>query len=423
MATPSGIALALLLWLCSLSALAQDIPIDEARVLALFYARNLDLIAAHYQIDRAQADEWIAAAIPNPTLSVGFNELNGQWNFDPHLGRPGVGYNVQVSQLLETADKRGLRMESSRLGREAVEADVKDAVRVLSNAVRHAYYQLLLAQKTLDIAEDNMRRYEDIVRANRLRLAAGDIAESDLMRVEVESLKAQADVDSARADVRKNRAELARWLAWPDQSLNFTAVDDWPKAAVAYLDRDEAKLVETAYAARPDFKAAQLRTQQAEKDLTLARRLNIPDVTVSAGYVKDPGNVVLDSGTLSVSVPLPVFYQHQGEIGAAVSDLNAARLQVEQTRQAIRGDVVTAYAALRSANAIATRFETQVTHRLEKVRKAAEFAYAKGAASLLELLDAERSYKTMMLDYYAALTDRTLAYADLLKALGEEPHL
>lgn len=421
METPFGIVLLLILCLYAATAApAQDIPIGEAQTLALFYGRNLDVIAAHYQIDRAEAQEWIAAAIPNPTLSVGANELNGQWNFNPRLGHPGVGFNVAVSQLLETAGKRGLRMESSQLGREAVEADFRDALRVLSNAVRHAFYQLLLAQKIQEIAEDNFGRYEDIVRANRLRLAVGDIAESDLMRVEVESFKAQAELDSAVAEVKKARAELARLLAWPAQSLDFAAIESWPVAA-DYLDRDENRLLDAAYAARPDFKAAQLRTRQAEKELELARRLNAPDVTVTAGYVRDPGNVVLDSGVVSVSVPLPVFYQYQGEIGAAAVGLNDARLQAEQTRQAIRGEVVTAYAALRSANAIATRFETQVTQRLEKVRSAAEFAYAKGAASLLELLDAERSYKTMMLDYYSALTDRTLAYADLIKALGEEP--
>ncbi|CAL1238919.1 TolC family protein [Candidatus Methylocalor cossyra] len=410
------------LWLGNLTALlAGDIPLSEDQVLALFYERNLDLIAAHYQIDRAEALEWLAAAIPNPQLTLGWNELNGAWNFNPRLGHPGVGFNVAVSQLLETAGKRGLRMESSRLGRAAVEADFKDALRTLSNAVRHAYYRLLLAQKTLEVARDNHRRYQDLVAANRLRLKAGDIAESDLLRVEVESYKAQAELDRAAAELKQARADLARLLAWPEQSLNLVATETWPTEASGYLTEQESALVEKAYAARPDLKSALLRTDQAEKDLELARRLSVPDVTLSAGYVKDPGNVVLDSGTLSISVPLPIFYRYKGEIGQAVANLNQARLQVEQIKQAIRGEVVTAYAALQSAAAIAARFETEVTRRLEKVRQAAEFAYAKGAASLLELLDAERSYKTMMLDYYAALTERTLAYADLLKALGEEP--
>lgn len=418
--------LVLCLWFCSSGPVLardvrQEIPITEEQILALFYERNLDLIVAHYEIDRAQAVELIAAAIPNPVLTVGFNELAGHWNFNPGVGRNGVGYNAAVTQLLETAGKRGLRMESSRLGREAVEADFKDALRTLSNAVRHIFYQVLLAQKTLEIAEDNYQRYQEIVKANKLRQKSGDISESDLLRAEVESYKAQADADRAAAAFTKARSELALLLAWPEQSMNFTPVETWPAAASDYLGRSESSLVEEAYAVRPDLKSALLRTGQAEKDLTLARRLNIPDVTVSAGYVKDPGNQFVDSGVLSVSVPLPVFYQHKGEIGTAVTNLNDARLEVERTRQAIRGEVVTNYAALRSAATIAARFEAEVTQRLEKVRRAVEFAYAKGAASLLELIDAERSYKAMMLDYYAALTDRTLAYADMLKALGEEP--
>ena len=401
-------------------ALADEIQVSEARVLVLFFERNLDLIAAYYQIDRAEAEELIAAAIPNPILTIGANELAGDFSIPKVVNGLGMGMNVAITQLLETNGKRDLRIESSRLGREAFEIDFKDSVRILANTVRHAYYGLLFAQKSLDIARDNLQRYQEIVKANTLRLKAGDIAESDLMRVEVESYKANADVDSATSALKKARAELGKLLSWPEQSMDFVAEDQWPEGASGYLKKQEPTLIAKAYDVRPDLKAQQIRTSQAEKELELARRLIVPDVTVSAGYVRDAGNVYLDAGIVTISAPLPAFYQFQGEAGKAVVNLNDARLQMEQTRNQIRKEVIGAYAALQSANAIVARFEKEVLQRLDKVRTAAEFAYSQGATSLLALIDAERSYKAMMLDYYAALYDRTLAYTDLLKALGEE---
>jgi cobalt-zinc-cadmium efflux system outer membrane protein len=104
-----------------------------------------------------------------------------------------------------------------------------------------------------------------------------------------------------------------------------------------------------------------------------------------------------------------------------MADFNDARNQREQLKNRIRKEVVSTLAALRGASAIVDRFEGQVMRRLKKARDSVEFAYAHGAAGLIDLLDAERNYKAMMLDYYVAENHRALAYADLLMTVGEEP--
>jgi len=96
-------------------------------------------------------------------------------------------------------------------------------------------------------------------------------------------------------------------------------------------------------------------------------------------------------------------------------------LKLGRRAHAIRNEVVTVLAALHSAETVVSRYQTEVNQRIEKVREAVEFAYTQGATGLIDLLDAERSYKAMMLDYYAALNNKALAYADLLMAMGEEP--
>ncbi|NOT84211.1 MAG: TolC family protein [Methylococcaceae bacterium] len=401
----------------------KNLAITEQQAIALFYQRNLDLIAAHFNIDVAAAQEVIAAAIPNPVFSFNISELSPEIFKSSNNSQPLPGISPALSQLIETAGKRQLRVESSELATEAVTFDLQDTLRTLTNAVRRDYYSLLLAQKNLQMAEDNFKRYHEILRVNGIRLKTGDIAETDYTRMEVESLKAQADQDQAQATLKQARATLLLLLGWPENSMDILAVEAWPKATSTITDAKQEQLVKQALEKRPDLQAARIRIAQAQKMLTLANRLVIPDVTISAYYQRDPGNYFTDSGGVGISLPLPLFYRQEGEISKAHIGVSSAELALTQTEQSIRSDVIKAMAAWKSADAIAQRFETLVVTRIETLRKEQEFAYENGAIGLLDLIDAERSYKAMMLDYYTALANRSNAWADLLMAYGEEVKL
>lgn len=423
------IGLMLTLWAIVLRAetgttIEGHLAITEQQAIALFYQRNLSLIAANFNIDNAQAQEIIAAAIPNPVFSFTISSLNpnmSRQEFNNISSLPAI--SPQIQQLIETAGKRRLRIESSELATEAVNFDLKDTARVLTNAVRRSYYSLLLAQKTAKVAGDNFERYREILRVNAIRLKVGDISETDFTRIEVESLKAQGDQDQAQTALNQARANLLLLLGWPENSMDISAVEAWPEAASEIARAGQDQLAAQALERRPDLQAARVRIDQAGKMLTLANRLAIPDVTVGAFYQRDPGNFFTESGGVSVSVPLPLFYRQEGEISKARVGLNSAELALKQTEQGVRAEVMKALSAWQSADAISQRFETSVVKRIEMLRKAQEIAYQKGAVGLLDLIDAERNYKAMMLDYYTALANRSNAWADLLMAYGEEVKL
>ena len=395
--------------------------ITEEQAIDIFYQRNLSLIAASFNIDDAQAQEVIAGAIPNPVFSFTWSSLTPKMfnrEYSNMSSLPAV--SPQIQQLIETAGKRRLRIESSELAVEAVNFDLKDTTRILTNAVRHSYYNLLLAQKTAQVANENFERYREILRVNAVRLKVGDIAASEFTRIEVESFKAQGDQDLAKAALNQARADLLLVLGWPENSLDIMAVENWPEMPNDFKQTKQDQLVKQAIEHRPDLLAAQTRIEQAKKAFTLAKRLTIPDVTVNAFFQRDPGNFFTDSGGIGFSVPVPLFYRQEGEISRAHIGLNAAELSVKQTELNIRAEVMKAWAAWQSAADISQRFESSVVKRIEVLRKTQEIAYEKGAVGLLDLIDAERSYKAMMLEYYTALTNRSNAWADLLMAYGEE---
>jgi len=397
-----------------------QLTVTEEQVIALFYQRNLSLIAASLNIDSAQAQEIIAAAIPNPVFSFTVHELAPKAFAaeSRHLAVPALLPHIQ--QLIETAGKRRLRIESSELATEAVNFDVQDVARVLTNAVRRSFYNLLLAQKMVKVASDNLEHYREILTVNETRLKVGDIAETDFIRIEVESLKAQGDQDQARTALSQARAELLLLLGWPEDSIEISAVDTWPVASPEIVMVRQGELVRRALERRPDMRAARVRIAQAKKLLTLAQRQVIPDVTISAFYDQDQGNQFPRTGGVGISLPIPLFYQQKGEISQARVGVTSADLALRQAEQGVQAEVMKASASWQSAEAIARRFETSVVKRIETLRRAQGLAYQKGAVGVLDLIDAQRSYRAIMLDYYTALANRSKAWADLLMAYGEE---
>ena len=405
----------------------QVLSIDD--VLSIFYQRNLNLIAAQYNIDQSVADAVIASAIPNPTLGIQVSEFNSS-NLNKGSGATGCNRNSNVScgaaeyfsfsQLIEVAGKRGLRIQSSGFATQAAESDFRDAVRIFSNMVRDAYYQLLQTQKNSWLAQEIVDHYQVISKANNLRLKSGDISESEFLRVKMESMRAQSDLDNAQAAVELAQADLAMILRWPDKSLQFEAKEEWPEATDIGQSLSKEELISKALQQRPDLQADKQRADQADRELELARRLKYPDVTVTAGYARDPSNNALNSGFVGVSVPLPLFYQYKGESDKAAVNLNQSRLAAEQTELSIRNDVVSALATWNSANRIVERFKGGLLDDALAVRDSSELAYSKGATSVLDFIEAQRSYKNVMHDYYAAEINRANAYYDLEKSLGVE---
>ena len=407
---------------------AQNVPLSIDDALAIFYQQNLDLLAAQYNIEQSKADEIVAAAIPNPTFGFQLSEIAK----NPNMGASAIGcnhdanvscglaQNYSFSQLIETAGKRGLRMQSSGFATQAAESDFKDAVRIFSNMVTESYFGLLQAQKNRWLAQEIVDNYRDILKANHLRLKEGDISESNFLRVKMEAMHAQSDLDNAQMAVEQAQAGLAVLLRWPDKSLQFEAKDEWENIKDIGQTLSKETLIDKALQQRPDLQADKLRAEQANKALELAQRLKYPDVTVNAGYAHDPSNNNLSSAFVGFSVPLPLFYQYQGETDKAFVNLNQNKLAIEQTEISIRNEVIVALAAWHNANKVVQRFNEGLLKDALTVKNSSELAYSKGATSVLDFIDAQRNYKNVMRDYYGAMINRVNAYYNLAKSLGME---
>ena len=147
-----------------------------------------------------------------------------------------------------------------------------------------------------------------------------------------------------------------------------------------------------------------------ERDLARAKRTR--DVTVGVQFERNLQNAPTNSYGFGVSVPLFIWHEYEGEIARADADYNAARLLAEQQQAVAIGQVAQARNALLAARDRMKRLEGGLLADAERVAKAAELAYGKGAMSLMDLLDARRTLRQIQIEAASARADYAKALSD-----------
>ncbi len=411
-----------------IAASAQGWMTIEDAVL-LFRRRGFDLLLADLAIEWARAERTQAAAVANPQLDGG---LGRSFGYDPRKClTPGcsatawsAGLSEQGALFDALVGKRGLRIRGAEAALGAAAADRRDVQRTLEPEVRRQYLEAVYAGDALELATVVAASYARTLELNRVRWRAGAIAETEVLRVEVAALEAQQETERAAQAVDEARAQLGFLLGFRGRVPDLRLQPDLPAfvvpRAVASIDGDA--LAQRALALRPDVASARHQRDQAAAQLRLAERLRVPDIELSLrGTGQGTGQSAITPPTLTFNLSLapPLFYQHQGEIAAARADLRTQEVALARVEAQVLADVTTAVAALRFARRRVERMQTALLERARRARDLVLFQYEKGAAPLLEYLDAERTYFADRQEHLRDLTDYWIAFYALEAAVGE----
>ena len=370
---------------------------------------NLDVRLARQAIDGARADVTTAGERPNPSLSLN----SSSYDVRKGLG-PGDALHKQsdtilrLDQPIERGGKRGLRIDAARAGLVAAQADSAEQQRESLQAARTAFYALLHAQHKLAIEREIDALQQQTLAAAELRHKAGDLSTSDLARLRVEALKAANDRLRAEADQRAARAALAVLIGCAADSPFATAAGTLPTPLAAVTQVEDADH-------RADVAAAEARAAQARSALDLAKAQRVRDISIGLQIehypngVPTPGDGQLLAG-IGISVPLFLFNRYDGEIARAGADAEASRTQVARAKAQAQSELAAAREALAAAAAVVQRYRDEILPQAQTAAEAVEYAYAHGAAPLLDLLDARRTLRNTRIeqadadyDYAAAL--------------------
>jgi cobalt-zinc-cadmium efflux system outer membrane protein len=388
------------------------ITMDEAIQLAMTHSPTLK--AVRTQVPQNQAEEVTANLRPNPTLAWDsqFLPLFHMSQFTTDLVNDQAQFDMGLGYLIERGKKRQHRLAAARAQTAVTQAQVSDAERTVTLAVAQDFIAVLQAESNLALAQDDLHSYQQTVSISEQRYKAGDISEADYLKIKLQTLQFQTDVSTAMLARTQALVGLRQQIGYDAIPADYDVVGDLAYQPVK-LNLDDLKAA--ALRSRPDLVAAQRGVTAAQTQFQLARANGKQDLSTSFNFSHVAGT---STGAFFFNIPLPVFNRNQGEIARSRFAIEQSQDQATAASETVLSDVTNAYEAVRSNAAVVQIFTSGYLDAAKQSRDISQYAYQKGAATLLDLLDAERSYRATELSYRDALASYMTAIEQLRAAIG-----
>jgi outer membrane protein, heavy metal efflux system len=403
------IGLALLLPAAAQTQGPVKITLDQAIQMALQHNHNI--LAARTTIQQSQAEEITANLRPDPTLLSDLEYVSPTHLTTDYLNNSSE-FDLGISYLFERGRKRQHRLMAAKDVTAQTRSLVADNERTLSFNVASLFVGAQLAESTLELADKDLKSFQQTVDLSEISYKTGATSEDDYLKIKLQLLQFETDFQQALLAKAQALSDLRQLLGYESISEDYDvagAFDYQPlKGSVEDM---QLKALQN----RPDLRAAQQGVSAAQSQYGLQKAIGKRDVTGQINYTHVNG---LNTVSLFGSMQLPIFDRNQGEILRASYAITQAEEQEKATNGQALTDVRDAYEGLRTNDKVVTLYRSGYLDVAEKDRDISEYAYKRGAASLLNFLDAERSYRATQLAYRQALASYLLALEQLREAVG-----
>jgi outer membrane protein, heavy metal efflux system len=398
----------------------QSSVLSWEQIKSRFLAQNPSVLAGQINVEESKANEITAALRPNPQFNLSQDGLQ----LAPSMGvwRPltGIVLTPGVSQLIERQNKRERRTDSARLATAGAASDQEDLQRTLLFSVRTAFLNTLQAKALVDLTQASLQSYDQAIEANRTRFQAGDISELDFQRVEIQRIQFESDLATARVNLRTAKIQLLALLNDRTPVDGFDVEGDFAyRESIMQLP----ELRQAAAANRPDLRSAETAIEKAQADNRLAIANGTADPVVAGWYSRNPSfNNPFDSNTLgaSISIPIRIFDKNQGEKARTALEVTRTGHLRDALLAGIYRDVDSAYATVESVRTLVRPYRDKYLKESADIRDKVSFSYSQGNATVLEFLDAQKSYRDTQVTYVGLVGSYWSALAQLSLAVGQE---
>src|SRR5580658_4462990 len=391
---------------------AVKISLEEAIQMALQHNHNL--LAARTTIQQSEAEEITANLRPNPVIL-------SDWQFLP-IFQPSqfsadyldntAQFDLGVSYLFERGKKRQHRLRAAKDLTAVTRSQVADNERTLAFSVSTQFINVELAESTLALAREDLKSFQNTVDITQARYNAGDIGEGDLLKIKLQMLQFQTDVSAAQLARVQGLSDLRQLLGYESIAPDYDVAGAFDYQPVkGNVDAFQAKALQS----RPDLRAAQQGVTAADSQRALQQAIGKRDVTAEINYTHLS---YLNDVSLFGQMQMPIFDRNQGEIARAGFAITQAQEQERFANGQVLTDVRDAFENLRTNDQVVGLYRSGYLDQAQQSRDISEYAYRHGAASLLDFLDAERSFRSIQLAYRQALASYLLALEQLRQAVG-----
>ena len=395
-------------------------PLTWEQVRQRFEQNNPTLAADQLNVQESKAQEITAFLRPNPDFNLTLDGTQiapsrGVWQpFAGTFESPGISY------LHERRHKRELRLESARKATSIAESGHADLERTLVFDLRNAFISTLQAKAVVQLAKDNLAYYDKVLNVSRSRFQAGDIAQIDLDRLDLQRVQYMSDLQTAEVNLRTAKIQLLTLMndRSPVEQLDVSGTYDFSDQLAP---REQFR--DLALATRPDLKAAIQAIDKAESEHKLAVANGSTDPTFGGWYTHNSSTnnpFAINTVGASVNFPLRIFDRNQGEKLRTQIDIERNQKLLEATRAQVFSDVDSAYATLNSSLTLLRPYKTSYLQQAVRVRETITFSYQHGGASLLDFLNAQSEYRAVELSYVTLVGAYLGAVNQLNLAVGRE---
>ena len=401
--------------LCMTGAQADEVRPTYALpdIIGLAIERNPLVAGAMAAIDESTGQRTAAGAYPNPTIhgDGGKGYLKDAGPLTNEIPRSATEYMAGFSQPIEWPAKRAARQRAAEAGLAGASVGLIETRLNLTSDVKVAFFDLLLAQRDLELAKNNLAIVEDVRRVVSHRVRLGEAPQFDLIKAEVEVLKANQAVTRSENTVRVNRVILDTMTAGalgPSYSVNGDFL-------VFPAGLDLNRLTARSMQEHPSIQRLSRSIDQADRTIEFERQNRVPNVSLNTSYTREYGREGFDIG---LSVPTPLWYQRQGEIAGSLGAKRKEEAELLRARNELMRQINQYYQDAQTTAKLIEVLEKGLLKQAEEALRIAKFSFQQGAASLLEVLDAQRVQRQILFDYAQARFELSVALSRLERAVG-----
>jgi cobalt-zinc-cadmium efflux system outer membrane protein len=381
---------------------APRVTLDD--VVALALRENRTLRAKQFEHQATRAGEITAGLRPNP-LGTYTNQYLGARDIDQE-------HAISLGQPIELGGKRQRRLDSARAATRVSGFELADTQRQIVALVKKTFTDVLVSEATLALAAEGLRALDEVERIQRFRAERGDISELELTRIQIQRFAFERDAADARQAILAGKIGLRALTGLDGLPADFEIAGSI-EFSERPLDRD--RLYALTVANRPDVRAAEAAGEKARADVSLARANAWWDVTPQVEYRRVGHESTIGLG---VSVPIRIFDRNQGEIARTRAEVERAEALRQASALQALSEVDTALAAVAISRQKVTLLRDTYLPKVQRARETVEFAYRRGGVSLLDFLDAQRTYRETALEHIRSVGAYWSAVYQLEAAVG-----
>jgi cobalt-zinc-cadmium efflux system outer membrane protein len=383
---------------------------------SLFLRNNLLLLAERFRVDASQAQVLQAGLYDNPTATLELSTYNPETRRALDVGRQGQKI-VSVQQLLYTAGKRNKRVALASEATRLTEYELLDLLRSLRFDLRSRFYAIYFQQQTLSRFDQQINTLQTTVSAYEVQYTRNNVSLRELLRLKALLFELNNQRTAIRFQLADDQQQLQTLLSVTNPIRPVVTSEMLTRYRLPSLSDDSLR--QRALRSRPDLRAAESLTRQAELNHNLQRALAVPDLRVGGTY-DQAGSYVPNYVGLSVSADLPVFNRNQGAIRAARSQISYQRELQRQRAIQVSNEVDAVLTKVREVERRMQTMEPQFTDQFEQLNQGVITSFQKGNLSLIEFVDLVEAYNDSVQQLNRLKADRVEAYEELNYLVGQE---